>query len=94
MNAGSPRWCRGRGCRIEPAIGETQPPEIRYPDSVPPPSALSTYAWFPCTATLTGKSPPDQMTWLSLSWSPPTWNTETLLLPGLTAKSRPLAGHR
>ena len=30
--------------RDEPGIGETQPPETRYPASVPPPSALSTYA--------------------------------------------------
>ena len=77
--------------RDEPGIGETRPPEIRYPDSVPPPSALSTYAWSPCTVTLTGNSPPDQITWLSLTRSPETLKTETLLLPAFTAKSRPLA---
>jgi hypothetical protein len=77
--------------RDDPGIGETRPPKMRYPDRVPPPSAFRTYAWFPCTVTLTGNSPPDQMTWVSLSWSPETLKTETLLLPGLTAKSRPLA---
>jgi len=42
-------------------------------------------------ARVTGNSPPDQITWLSLSRSPETWNTETLLLPAFTANSRPLA---
>jgi hypothetical protein len=38
---------------------------------------------------LTGNCPPEPMTWLRMSLSPRTEKTVTVLLPALTAYSRP-----
>jgi len=59
------------------------------PATEAPPRALSTNTWLPWTAMLTGNCPPELSTWLRTSWSPRTRNTVIVLLPALTAYSRP-----